>query len=111
MIKCKLVSFFYWLVLSILYPVAAFSVTPVHSSGGSAVPRTSQTKAITVKKAAVLIKQIKNNVLYTINDEKYDLTYVKIRDFRGMKKVGAYEGRVAELTFVNNVLKEIVIRH
>jgi hypothetical protein len=59
---------------------------------------------------AVLIKQIKNNVLYTKHNDIYDLTGVKMRDFSGMKKIGAYEGRLAELTFVNNVLKEIIIR-
>lgn len=102
---CILVTFLLFLAHT------AFAVTLVKSSAGSILPGRPQSTAITVKKTAVVIKQIKNDVLFTKNGDRYDLSGVKIRDFSGIKKVGAHEGRLAELTFVNNVLKEIIIRH
>ena len=112
--KRMVLPIMHWYILMVFLlflPRTAFSVTRANSAGGSPAPGTSQHTVTAVKKVAVLIKQIKNNVLFTKNGENYDLTGVKMSDFSGIKEVRAYEGHLAELTFVDSVLKEITIRH
>ena len=67
-----------------------------------------------IKKISGTLKKIEGNVLYLKNETRYDLSGVKVLNYAGKsKKEGVMiseKRRIAEMTFVNGKLKEVVIR-
>ena len=64
-----------------------------------------------IKRATELVHKIQNGVLYT-NKNQYDLKGVKIIDHvEGHKVTEPSDGRkrVAEMIFVNDILREVII--
>jgi len=64
-----------------------------------------------IKRATELVQKIQNGVLYT-DKNQYDLRGVKIIDHAGGKKASEPSNgrkRVAEMIFVNETLKEVII--
>jgi hypothetical protein len=94
------------LVVLLIFASVSFSTALMSTSGGSStVPPPAQTKMLKV--VGVVIK-ISGNTLYLENNKKYDLSNVKVRYNKG-KKI-AKSKKIAEMFFVNNVLKEVSIK-
>lgn len=74
--------------------------------GGKGAPSGNETQ---VKKSSQFVKKIANNVLYLENNESYDLSGVNVIDLTGKSRVSANK-ILADLTFVNGVLKEVILR-
>jgi hypothetical protein len=62
-----------------------------------------------VTKSSQFVKRIANNVLYLENNKSYDLTGVNVIDLTGKSRVSEKK-KLAELMFVNGVLKEVILR-
>ena len=76
------------------------------SVGGKGAPSGSETQ---VSKSSQFVKKITNNVLYLEGNKSYDLSGVNVIDLTGKSRVSEKK-ILAELTFVNGVLKEVVLR-
>lgn len=61
-----------------------------------------------IRKIAGRLKRIEGGILYMGNDARYDLRGAKVMDYT--KKTGSKKGRAVELLFINDVLKEVIIR-
>lgn len=61
-----------------------------------------------VRKIAGRIKRIEGGILYMGNDARYDLRGAKVIDYT--KKTVSKKGKTAELLFINDDLKEVIIR-
>ena len=99
----------YGLILSFLF---VFSVgdsgarMATSAVGGQGAPSGSQTQ---VTKFSQFMKRIANNVLYLEGNKSYDLTGVKVIDLTGKSRVSEKK-KLADMTFVNGVLKEVILR-
>jgi len=99
----------YALIISFLF---VFSVgdaggrTATSAVGGKGAPPANQTQ---VTKSSQFVKRIANNVLYLEGNKSYDLTGVKVIDLTGKRRVSEKK-KLAELMFVNGVLKEVILR-
>ena len=74
--------------------------------GGKGAPQAKQNQ---VTKSSQFVKRIANNVLYLEDKKSYDLKNVKVMDLTGKSRVSEKK-KLAELMFVNGVLKEVVLR-
>lgn len=89
-----------------------FSVTDAGAAmasgarGREGAPPTNQTQ---VTKSSQFVKRIANNVLYLEKNKSYDLNGVNVIDLTGKSRVSEKK-KLADLTFVNGVLKEVVLR-
>jgi len=95
-VSIVLMSFF-------LIGTESFAVTPM--SGTPAASSPSQTKAL---KVAGIVSKIQNDTLYLENGKRYDLRGVKIEYSKG--KPVSRGKKIAEMFFINGVLKEVTIR-
>jgi len=99
----------YALIISFLF---VFSVTDVGARmatsavGGQGAPSGNQTQ---VTKSSQFVKKIANNVLYLEGNKSYDLEGVKVIDLTGKGRVSDKK-KLADMTFVNGVLKEVILR-
>jgi len=99
----------YALIISFLF---IFSVTDAGALmatsvvGGKGAPQAKQNQ---VTKSSQFVKRIANNVLYLEGNKNYDLSGVKVIDLTGTKRISQNK-KLAELMFVNGVLKEVVLR-
>jgi hypothetical protein len=97
------------LIMSFLF---VFSVTDAGARsatgvvGGKGAPSGNQTQ---VTKSSQFVKKIANNVLYLEGNKSYDLSGVNMIDLTGKSRVSDKK-ILADLTFVNGVLKEVVLR-
>jgi hypothetical protein len=77
------------------------------AGGGKGAPPANQTQ---VTKSSLFVKRIANNVLYLENNKmSYDLSGVNVIDLTGKGRVSEKK-KLAELMFVNGVLKEVILR-
>ena len=74
--------------------------------GGQGAPSANQTQ---VTKSSQFVKRIANNVLYLEGNKSYDLNGVNVIDLTGKSRVSATK-KLADMTFVNGVLKEVILR-
>jgi len=95
-VSVVLMSFF-------LIGTESLAVTPM--SGTPAASSPSQTKVL---KVAGIVSKIQDNTLYLENGKKYSLKGVKIEYGKG-KSVSRGK-KMAEMFFINGVLKEVTIR-
>ncbi len=97
------------LIISLLL---VFSVTDagahraIGAGGGTGAPPDNQTQ---VTKSSQFVKRIANNVLYLEGNKSYDLNGVNVIDLTGKSRVSATK-KLADMTFVNGVLKEVILR-
>jgi len=84
----------------------AGALTATGVVGGKGAPSGKQTQ---VAKSSHFVKKIANNVLYLENNKSYDLTGVNVIDLTGKRRVSDKK-KLAELMFVNGVLKEVILR-
>ncbi|HET6459360.1 MAG TPA: hypothetical protein VFG29_01105 [Syntrophales bacterium] len=96
----------------IIFFLFVFSVTDAGAlmatgvEGGKGAPQAKQNQ---VTKSSQFVKRIANNVLYLEGNKSYDLSGVKVIDLTGTKRISQNK-KLAELMFVNGVLKEVVLR-
>ena len=108
--------------LLLVWAWAAWGAMPVGTGGAEGVKaegakkgrelRKTPAPVSTVRKATEFVKKIEDGVLYT-EGGRYSLTGVKVMDSTQDQKVaqpGKKPKKTAEMTFVNNQLKEVVIR-
>ena len=95
-VSIVLMSFF-------LIGTESFAVTPEPGTPVASSP--SQTKVL---KVAGIVSKIQNDTLYLENGKKYSLKGVKIEYGKG-KRVSQSK-KMAEMFFINGVLKEVTIR-
>ena len=62
-----------------------------------------------VTKSSQFVKRIADNVLYLENKKSYDLKEVNVIDLTDKRRVSEKK-KLAELMFVNGVLKEVILR-
>ena len=74
--------------------------------GGKGAPSGKQTQ---VTKSSQFVKRIANNVLYLEGNKSYDLSGVNVIDLTGKSRVSDKK-ILADLTFVNGILKEVILR-
>jgi hypothetical protein len=74
--------------------------------GGKGAPPENQTQ---VTKSSQFVKRIANNVLYLEGNKSYDLDKVNVIDLTGKRRISDKK-KLADLTFVNGVLKEVILR-
>ncbi len=92
------------LVVLIIFASVSFTIAVTSTSGGSnTVPSTSPK----ILKVVGIVAKISNNTLYLENKKKYDLSGVKVTYSKG-KKISKKK-QIAEMFFVNGVLKEVEI--
>lgn len=84
--------------------VGGSNTAPAPSSGVSKAPAATQTKIL---KVVGIVARISNNTLYLQNKKKYDLRNVKVTYNQG-KRISEKK-RTAEMYFVNDILKEVII--
>jgi hypothetical protein len=90
-----------------LFPVTdAGARTAINAGSGKGAPSSKQHQ---VTKSSQFVKRIANNVLYLEDKKSYDLKNVKVMDLTGKSRVSEKK-KLAELMFVNGVLKEVVLR-
>jgi len=87
---------------------------PVKGEGGQKEPemKKSPAPANSVRRVTKLVKKIEGGILYT-ESGRYSLAGVQVLDLTKNLKPAGLEGmpqKTAEMTFVNNQLKELVIR-
>ena len=76
------------------------------TAGGKGAPPAGQNQ---VTKTSQFVKKITDNVLYLENKKSYELTGVNVIDLTGKKRVSQNK-KLAEMTFVNGKLKEVILR-
>lgn len=99
----------YALIISFLFVFSipdAGALTATGAVGGQGAPPANQTQ---VSKSSQFVKKIANNVLYLEGNKSYDLDGVKVIDLTGKTRVSANK-KLADMTFVNGVLKEVILR-
>ncbi|MDQ5984696.1 MAG: hypothetical protein CSYNP_00392 [Syntrophus sp. SKADARSKE-3] len=60
-----------------------------------------------IKRITYIVRSFDSRTLYLKNGKKYDLQNVQVSDFGGIGK----DSKLAEMTFVDNKLKDVVIRN
>ena len=81
-------------------------MTPTSAAGGKGTPPANQNQ---ITKSSQFVKTIANNVLYLEGNKSYDLTGVDVMDLTGKSRVSGKK-KLADLTFVNGKLKEVILR-
>jgi hypothetical protein len=74
--------------------------------GGKGAPPANETQ---VTKSSQFVKTIANNVLYLEGNKSYALDKVNVIDLTGKRRISGKK-KLADLTFVNGVLKEVILR-
>jgi ribosomal protein L14 len=77
------------------------------------VKKVTSSRKNRIKRISGSFEKIEGNFLYLINNKKYNLRGVKVFDYTSklMKEKGiSRKGRVVELIFMNDILKEVIIR-
>ena len=75
--------------------------------------KVTSSRKIRIKRISGSFEKIEGNILYLGNNKKYNLRGVKVFDYTSklMKEKGiSRKGRVVELIFMNDILKEVIIR-
>jgi hypothetical protein len=105
MLKCKMVLI---AVISSIFMVVSLghAVTATGETGTAA----SAPSQIRMLKVIGFIKKIENNVLYLENNQRHDLSNVSVTDLSGSGNRVSTKKRTAEMLFVNDKLREVVIR-
>lgn len=101
-IICALIISFL-LVLSV---IDAGARMPTGAVGGTGAPPANQNQ---VTKSSQFVNKIANNVLYLEGNKSYDLDGVNVIDLTGKSRVSATK-KLADMTFVNGKLKEVILR-
>lgn len=105
MLHFKYISMVVSIVLMSFFLIGteSFAVTP--EAGTPAASSPSQTKVL---KVAGIVSKIQNDTLYLENGKRYGLKGVKIEYGKG--KPVSRGKKMAEMVFINGVLKEVTIR-
>jgi hypothetical protein len=96
-------------IISFIFIFSASSVgarMATSAAGGKGAPPENKNQ---VTKSSQLVKTIANNVLYLEGNKSYDLTGVDVIDLTGKSRVSG-KRKLADLTFVNGKLKEVILR-
>ena len=96
----------------IIFFLFVFSATDAGALMTTSVTRgkgAPQAKQNQVTKYSQFVKRIANNVLYLEGNKSYDLKGVNVIDLTGKSRVSEKK-KLAELMFVNGVLKEVTLR-
>ncbi len=99
----------YALIISFLFIFSvadAGALMATSMTGGKGAPSGKQTQ---VTKSSQFVKTIANNVLYLEGNKSYDLKDVNVIDLTGKSRISDKK-KLAELMFVNGVLKEVILR-
>ena len=99
----------YALIISFLFVFSvgdAGALTATGVVGGKGAPPANQNQ---VSKSSQFVKKIANNVLYLEGNKSYDLDGVNVIDLTGKSRVSEKK-KLADMTFVNGVLKEVILR-
>jgi hypothetical protein len=95
----------------------SFAVTAVKNSGVSPVPSSgnksgagSASSPAKIFKTTVIVTKLESSTLYAANGQKYDLHGAKVNNYIASRKNKTDKNTIAELTYVNDVLKEVTIR-
>jgi hypothetical protein len=99
----------YALIISFLFVFSvhdAGALRATSMTGGKGAPSGNQTQ---VTKSSQFVKKIANNVLYLEGNKSYDLTGVNVIDLTGKRRVSENK-KLADMTFVNGALKEVILR-
>jgi len=105
MLKCKMAVIA--VISSIFLVVSLGQAVTATRETGTAASSPSQTRMM---KVTGFIKKIENNVLYLENNQRYDLSNVSVTDLSGSGNRVSTKKRTAEMLFVNDKLREVVIR-
>jgi hypothetical protein len=96
---------------------ASLAATAVNKSGGSPAPSSGnksgvRTASSPVKlfKMSVIVTKLESSTLYAANGKKYDLRGAKVNNYTASRKNKTDKNIIAELSYVNDVLKEVTIR-
>lgn len=92
------------LVALIIFASVSFSIALMSSDGSNTVSSPSPTKIL---KVVGIVAKITGDTLYLENNKQYDLRNVKVTYNKG-KRISEKK-KTAEMFFVNDVLKEVVI--
>ncbi len=102
------------LVVLIIFASVSLGIALTYSGGsGTASPTSRQSNTVSpsaqtkIFKVMGIVTQITRDTLYLENNKKYDLRNVKVTYNKG-KKISEKK-KTAEMFFVNDVLKEVVI--
>ncbi|MCD6152988.1 MAG: hypothetical protein J7J07_03660 [Syntrophobacterales bacterium] len=91
------------------YALTVKTRKPVKIKRSTVIRHTSR-----IKKISGTLKKIEGNILYLKNKTRYDLSGVKVLNYADKSKnegvVISEKRRIAEMTFVNGKLKEVIIR-
>ena len=80
------------------------AATPRGSMSGGTPPSQNQ-----VSKSSQFVKKITESTLYLEGNKSYDLTGVNVIDLTAKSRVSSTK-KLAEMTFVNGKLKEVILR-
>ena len=97
------------LIMSFLFVFSVSNAGAMMASsagGGKGAPPGNQTQ---VTKSSQFVKRIAKNVLYLEGNKSYDLNGVNVIDLTGKRQVSEKK-KLADLMFVNGVLKEVILR-
>jgi hypothetical protein len=84
-------------------------VSPAPSSGNKSGASSTSSPA-KIFKTTVIVTKLESSTLYTANGQKYDLRNAKVNNYISSRKNKTDKNMIAELTYVNDVLKEVTIR-
>ena len=95
-------------IISVIFFTASASlaVTAIKGSGSAS----SAPSSVKIFKVTVIVTKLESSTLYASNGQKYDLHNVKVNNYTASRKNKTDKNMIAELTYVNNVLKEVTIR-
>jgi hypothetical protein len=85
---------------------ASLAVMAIKGSGSAS----SAPSSVKLFKTTVIVTKLESSTLYAVNGQKYDLHNVKVNNYTASRKNKTDKNMIAELTYVNNVLKEVTIR-
>ena len=85
------------------------NISPAPSSGNRSVTSSASSPA-KIFKTTVIVTKLESSTLYAVNGQKYDLRGAKVNNYITSRKNKADKNMIAELTYVNDVLKEVTIR-
>jgi hypothetical protein len=85
------------------------SVSPAPSSGNKSGAGAASSPA-KIFKTTVIATKLEGSTLYAANGQKYELRGAKVNNYVADRKNKTDKNIIAELTYVNDVLKEVTIR-
>ncbi len=105
MLKYKILS---GLFVAIMFAVLSFGSSMALTSSSSGSTTTPSPSTTQILKVVGLVKKVTATTLYLENNKQYNLTHVKVTYDKSIP-ASRKKKKKAEMSFVNNVLKEVRI--